>query len=101
MKVELKENSCVVTRDNNEKFYRETTLMHHVKKELIRQGHDVIKKRMWKDGHLVDEQQEYIRTRNKDERKGEVWCLFFEQYALRRMYEDYNNGELILTRAYI
>ena len=43
----------------------ESRLLHHIKKELIKQGFDVIKKRMWKDGHLMDDMQQYVRTRSK------------------------------------
>lgn len=80
MKVELRERECVVTREKGDPKMRpggwneprtggystgpESQLLHAVKKALIEQGHDVIKKRMWKDGHLVDEYVQYVRTRN-------------------------------------
>ena len=71
MKVELTENTCIVTReDGDRKFYNgswgdgESQLLHNVKKVLNEQGYDFIKKRMWRDGHLVDEHQQYLRERN-------------------------------------
>jgi len=41
----------------------ESRLLYHVKKELAKQGYDFIKKRMCKDGHLVDSEQQYLRER--------------------------------------
>ena len=90
MKVELTEHECKVTRENDSKIYNESRLLHKVKVELIRQGYDVIKKLMWKDGHLVADTQHYIR-----ERKGN-FAIWHSDYALRFNYEDYNTGELFL-----
>lgn len=42
----------------------ESGFLYDVLQILKSQGYDVIKKRMWKDGHLMDETQQYIRTRN-------------------------------------
>ena len=98
MRIELNDHACVIMRGESPKAYKETTLLYHIKQALQGMGHDVIKKRMWKDGHLVDDSQGYIRTRNTDPRKGPAWCLHFDAYALRFLFEDYNTGELILTR---
>ena len=38
-------------------------MLYHVKGELARQGWDFVKRRMWKDGHLVSELQQYLRER--------------------------------------
>lgn len=80
----------LVIRRTGPKVYNESHLMYMIKNELIKMGLDVIKKRMWKDGHLVDNEQQYIR-----DRKGR-YCFFYTEHALRFMYEDYNNGSLIL-----
>lgn len=93
MKIILGKNRLTVLRENGKKIYNESFLLHLIKKELIKQGHDVIKKRMWKDGHLYgDTQTQYIRTRNK--KTG--FMVYDGNYALRFMYEDYNAGELTL-----
>jgi hypothetical protein len=91
VKVELSNNGCKVTRENGDpKIYSESLLLYRVKKELIRQGFDVIKKLMSKDGHLVDDTQQYIRER-KDK-----FAIWFSAYALRFSFEDYNkDGEVI------
>jgi hypothetical protein len=41
----------------------ESRLLYHIKKILNARGYDLIKKRMWKDGHLMDNMQQYLRTR--------------------------------------
>jgi hypothetical protein len=84
MKVELTKNVCVVTTDglSKERFYTDSTLLHHIKKALIAQGHDVIKKRMWRDGHMVDDTQQYIRARDGS------WCVYDEHYQTRQICKD-------------
>ena len=51
-------------------------------------GHDVIKKLMWKDGHLVDDYQYYIRSRNPFE-KGSFF-IYQSDYAIRQIFEPWN-----------
>jgi hypothetical protein len=70
MKVEIKNNACVVTSEAGDlKFYGtvnavgESALLYHIKKMLNARGYDLIKKRMYKDGHMVDDMQQYLRTR--------------------------------------
>ena len=41
----------------------ESTFLYHVKKVLLAHGLDCIKKRVWRDGGLVDETQQWVRTR--------------------------------------
>ena len=66
MKVTLTETQCIVERTTDDpNFYAESHFLYHVKLQLIEQGYDLIKKRMWKDGHLVDDRQQYIRSRKK------------------------------------
>ena len=75
MRVEWREHSIVVHReDGDPKFYGvqfaagESRFLHHLKKHLNEtEGLDLIKKRMWKDGHLMDEMQQYLRSRSKKE----------------------------------
>ena len=59
-------------------------------------GYDLIKKRMWKDGHMVDDRQQYIRARKKTgdpERDIMIWNTFFQ---IRGANEDFNRGEVFL-----
>ncbi len=91
MKVKLSNGGCKVTREiKDPKIYSESRLLYLVKKELIRQGYDVIKKLMSKDGHLVSDTEHYIRDRR------DKFAIWFGSYALRFSYEDYNkDGEVI------
>ena len=70
MRVELTPTGCVVTREQGDPvFYGhrnaagESRLLYHVKRSLARQGWDFVKKRMCRDGHLVDDLQQYLRER--------------------------------------
>jgi len=78
MKVEFKNNKdgspykLVVTKEPKDKIRvinrearGESTLLHHIKKILNARGYDLIKKRMWKDGHMVGDMQQYLRTRKR------------------------------------
>ena len=63
--------TCLVEREPGDRRYRrggygslaESHLLHHVKEALNKQGYNFIKKRMWRDGHMVDENQSYLRER--------------------------------------
>jgi hypothetical protein len=92
MRVLLDTYRCTVRRDKTDpKFYRESTFLHHVKKKLIEQGYDVIKKRMWRDGHMVDDTQQYIRDRKNN------FAIWYGEYAIRDSREPFNeNGEVVL-----
>ena len=70
MKVKMTGHKCIVTREpgdpvfsGNKNAAGESRLLHHIKNILNQRGYDLIKKRMWKDGHLVDNMQQYLRTR--------------------------------------
>lgn len=90
MKVVLKRNGdrgvCIVTKEEGDPTFRsggwstaESTFLYHVKK-VLQENHDVIKKRMWKDGHLVDEDQQYIRTRAKKNPSFAIWNNMYAVY---------------------
>jgi hypothetical protein len=70
----------------------ESTFLYHVKQELIKQGIDCIKKRMWKDGHLVDDNQQYIR-----DRKGE-WCIYNDGWQVFDAGERFNQTGVVILR---
>jgi hypothetical protein len=68
-------------------------LYYKIKGILNEQGYGpLIKKRMWKDGHLVDVERQYLVTRN---RKGGNFCIYDHLYATRDAREEYNkDGEV-------
>jgi hypothetical protein len=70
MKVIIRKDCCVVRREKGENIPTcnvgakgESLLLHKIKKILNARGYDLIKKRMWRDGHLMDDMQQYLRTR--------------------------------------
>lgn len=93
MKVTIVGYQCIVEREESDpkRFNTESTLLHHIKKQLIKQGFDLIKKLMWKDGHLVDSDQHYLRARkeNKDDPLKDV-MIYNNHWAIRGNEEDYN-----------
>ena len=110
MKVTLKLDAlgngiCTVEREPGDpRMHRggwgtaESQLLRHVQRALQQQGYDVIKKRMWKDGHLVDEYQQYVRERNPvGQRQLSVW---HGEYAIEDAGAKFNREgkvDLIVT----
>jgi len=93
MKVLVSDKIIKVQKESGEKFYNESAFLHALKKELIAMGYDVIKKRMWKDGHLVDDTQQYIRARDFS------WCVYNDHYAIRDLSDDLERyGNVVLER---
>lgn len=97
MKLQFKGNTLTVTREDGDKKYHgmvngrgESNLLYAIKLQLNQMGYDLIKKRMWKDGHLVDESQQYLRTRKKNAGKADIY-IFNNNWALRGAEEDWNN----------
>lgn len=93
MKVTLDKDKGIVyvLRESNDPYFKhsgwsdaESTFLYHVKQELIKQGYDCIKKRMWKDGHLVDDTRQYIR-----DRKGK-WYIYNPCWAVRDAGDEFN-----------
>ena len=81
--------SISVHRDGGPKIYSESAFWHAVKQELQRQGYDVIKKLMWKDGHLKDDNEYYVRSRKY---LPDSFMIFQDDYAIRVAYDDYNKS---------
>lgn len=86
----------------------ESRLLHHVKNALNANPAIVglpltvrfIKKRMWKDGHLVADMQQYIRLSKPVKDKG-VLCFSNTQWDIRGADEDFRNGEAALHGEWI
>ena len=66
-------------------------VVDHVKLALIKQGHDVVKKRMWEDGHMIDEKQQYIRTRSKTSPQPHIY-VWDNHWNVRNSAEDLNDA---------
>jgi len=98
MQVVIQGNQCIVTREPNDPKFKdggwgsaESRLLFHVKQELIKQGYNLIKKHMWKDGHLVDDHCQYLRTRKPSGIPDKDIYVWDSQYQVRNIAEDFNN----------
>jgi hypothetical protein len=99
VKLDLSKGTFKVIKEQGDKRYKrgyappESGFLYDVMHELKDQGYDVIKKRMAKDGHMMDDTQQYIRTRkymtSPTGTFGE-FCIYSRVYALVDLGEEYN-----------
>jgi hypothetical protein len=68
--------------DGDKTIYTETAFFHAVKKILNSQGHDLIKKNMEKDGHMMSAPY-YLRDRKWK------YCFYDGEYAIRDIAKEY------------
>lgn len=88
-----------VTRESGDpKFYGvkdaagESRFLYYLKGFLEKEfGWSLIKKRMWRDGHLVNEVQQYLRTPDS---KVMLWN---DHWAVAGLEQDWNRGEAVLS----
>lgn len=118
----IKVDSSYVTfvrEDSDPKFYGaqqakgESGLFHWLKQQIAMKHHDLplnfpkdwIKKRMWKDGHMVSELQQYLRTRKPISiaEDGTLLhlCMYNGHWAIRGAEEDWNEGSVTLSMALV
>lgn len=70
-------------------YAAESRLLHHVQKILNRRGYGLIRKRMWRDGHMFgSDQSQYIRSR--DIRIVPSLYIYHADYALEVAAESFN-----------
>ncbi len=79
----------------------EHALLHYLKQWLNARGFVLIKKRVQKDGHLMEDQfQPYLRSKNGMKERASVTAphiyLVSGFYALRGANEDWNEGRVTL-----
>lgn len=98
MKIEINGTTVTVTKEATDpKYYSESTLLHNIKKTLNGMGFDLIKKLMWKDGHLTSETQHYLRSR-KVSKNANVLMIWDENYQIRQLITPWNEeGKVWLT----
>lgn len=109
MKVRIEGSACIVTREPGDPRFKasewtvdpESTLLYHIKNILNKQGYDLIKKRMWKDGHMVDDKQQYLRTRKPSGDPQKDIYIWNGSWAIAGAEEDFNErGETTLSVEY-
>ena len=116
MIVSIVDRSCYVYRQPGDPVFRpntskscwsppgwygaESRLLHHVQKILNHRGYDLIKKRMWKDGHMVGtEHTQYLRSR--DIQKTPSFCIFHANHAVEISAESFSKlGRVELSVEY-
>lgn len=77
----------ITLESGDNKNWSDSTMLYHVKQTLQKMGYDVIKKRMWKDGHMVDDEQQYIKTRSHKVDK-DSFCAWQVYYSVRTMADE-------------
>ncbi|HDY88033.1 MAG TPA: hypothetical protein ENH82_07980 [bacterium] len=91
MKIKFNRNKLsIIKEDTDKKYYSESLLWHDIKKKLQETGYDVIKRLMWKDGHMTDERNYYIRDRKWN------YCIIDNDVYIRDMVNSFNDGLLSL-----
>lgn len=108
MKVKLcvRKGYCEVIREPGDPVFSgnrnaagESRLLYHLKQVLNKRGLDLIKKRMWRDGHLVSDMQQYLRTRSPRSTKPHI-CIYNEALAIRGADEDFRKDGRVTLRVF-
>ena len=103
MKVTLTDNACVIEHEEGDRKHYgirnaagESSLLYALKTHLNAKGYDFIKKRMWKDGHMVDDMQQYLRERKPV--NGRQLGIYNGRWAIEGADEELNRtGETRLV----
>jgi len=105
MKLEMQEHSLVVTKEPGDIRFSgiinaagESRLLYHIKKILNKQGYDLIKKHMAKDGHMMDDLQQYLRTRKPSGDPSKDIYIYNGMWQICGAGEDLNKkGSVVLS----
>tara|TARA_Y100001963_G_C6685428_1_gene401941 strand:+ start:308 stop:646 length:339 start_codon:yes stop_codon:yes gene_type:complete len=94
MKVIFTDTHLIAIREpEDKKFYGvrqakgESNLLYAIQQKLKDLGHKVIKKRMWKDGHMVGDLQQYLRTPKGVEPS---WAAYNATWQVEGLEQDWN-----------
>ncbi len=104
MIVNIVDHTCYVYRELHDPIFRpnnsksgwgpkgwmgaNSRLLHHVKNVLNERGYDLIKKRMWADGHMFgDDDTNYLRRRKTNKL---YFCIYDIDCATLIAAEEYN-----------
>jgi hypothetical protein len=105
MKIRLVGETCTVTREPDDRRFRdggwgdaESQLLYQVKLKLNALGFDLIKKRMHRDGHLVDEQMQYLRSRVKRNPSIAIWNNRYQIESAATVFNREGRVELRVLR---
>ncbi len=103
MLIEFHKSCIEVFREKGDKGYYgvknaagESNLFYAIKKHLNARGYDLIKKRMHKDGHMVADMQQYIRTRKPTGDPEKDIYIINGMWAIEGAEIMYNAGSVVL-----
>ncbi len=103
MRIEFHDGYIEVFREKGDKAYYgvmnaagESNLFYAIKKHLNARGFDLIKKRMHKDGHMVSDMQQYIRTRKPSGDPNKDIYIINGSWAVEGAEILYNAGSVVL-----
>jgi hypothetical protein len=105
MKVEVNDHVCTVTKEPGDPHFSgvvnaagESRLLYHIKNILNARGYDLIKKRAYKDGHLMADMQQYLRTRKSSGNPKKDIYIYSPFFAIEGADEVLNrNGQVCLS----
>jgi hypothetical protein len=105
MKVIMKKGCCIVRRTKDDPTFKdsewgsaESQLLYRIKGILNKRGYELIKKRMWRDGHLMDDNQLYLRTKKPSGKPSKDIYIYNSNWAVEGAEVDFNKkGETVLT----
>lgn len=99
MEIVFKDSHILVLRDVDDKAYYgiqnaagESALLYAIKQHLNKQGYSLIKKRMHKDGHLVSEMQQYLRTCKPTGDPNKDIYIYNGSWQIEGAEQAYNQG---------
>lgn len=106
MKFQISGSVLTVIKESTDKKYYgtrnaagESNFLYDLKKQLSSKGFDLVKKRMWKDGHLVDDMQQYLKTPKKSSKAPHIY-LYGGFWTARGLNDDFNNGSVDISIEY-
>ncbi len=99
MRIKFYGNHIMVFREIGDRcFYGvlnaagESGLLYAIKTKLNLLGFDLIKKRMYKDGHLVSDIQQYLRTRKPSGNPNSDVYIYNGSWGIEGAERNYNAG---------
>lgn len=98
MKIKIEGRSMVLTREKSDKRpSSDSHLLYTLKKVLnLKPGYDLVKVRMWKDGHLTNDTQQYLRSRRLTPGTEHV-MIYHERYMVENAAKEFwSRGSVML-----
>lgn len=94
MQITIEGTVCRIQREPGEpRCTSESQVLHRLKVALNAQGYSLIKRLMWKDGHMMSDTQHYLRAKNRKDTNG-IFAVYDACYAIRNLCTDYNSGRV-------